>query len=316
MPITDVVNTAATPAPSTSRTSANRRVREELPEVGERQLPHLVGEGIVEDADQRKDDEDDQEHPDQAEPEGGRRCAGQRHRSSRIAMVLLAAKVTATALPICSTSWCQRIAYVGLEDDAGTQLDIVAQRISEVGRKGDAALDEVAPPSRLAANRRVLRPDAQDAAVARLQPLVKQGGQLSQGRVDPQAALAAVRGHDRAVDQVVDADEIGNEAVGGPLVKLLRWPHLEHPALIEDSDPVRQGERLFLVVGHVHGGDAEAPSGACEFPASPAPGSWHRGWTAARRAAGFAGSRPEPAPAPRAAAVRPRAGPDSGRRGP
>ena len=82
-------------------------VGEELLEVGERQLPRLVGEGIVEDADQRKDDEHDQERPDQAEPERGRRCAGQRHLSSRIAMVLLAGNVTATVLPIGSTSWCQ-----------------------------------------------------------------------------------------------------------------------------------------------------------------------------------------------------------------
>ena len=82
-------------------------VGEEFLEVGQCQLPGLVGEGVVEYAEQRKDDEDDQECPDEAEPDRRRSCAGECHLPSMIAMVLLAGKLIATLLSVGSSSWCQ-----------------------------------------------------------------------------------------------------------------------------------------------------------------------------------------------------------------
>lgn len=56
---------------------------------------------------------------------------------------------------------------------------------------------------------------------------------------------------------VVLTDELGNEAVDGPLVDILRRSQLLDPAIVEDRDPVRHCERLALVVGHVHHRDPE-----------------------------------------------------------
>jgi hypothetical protein len=64
------------------------------------------------------------------------------------------------------------IAHVGLEDEARTQLDGAAQGVSEVSREGDAALKAVARRSRCAAYGGVFWPDAQNAPIAGLQPLV------------------------------------------------------------------------------------------------------------------------------------------------
>ena len=49
-------------------------------------------------------------------------------------------------------------------------------------------------------------------------------------------------------EQVGGADEAGDEGVGGLLVDLAGGADLLDAALVEDRDPVAQGERLLLVV--------------------------------------------------------------------
>ncbi len=152
--------------------------------------------------------------------------------------------------------------------------------------------------------------DPRPASAHRAAPITRRAAVF-----DPQPPLFGRSSADGAVDQVVDADEVGDEAVGGPLVERLRRPDLEHPALVEDRDAVRERQRLLLVVGHVDGGDAEFLLQLADLVRAPARGSWRRGWTAARRAAGCPGSAPARGRARRAAAGRPRAGRDSARRG-
>ena len=62
---------------------------------------------------------------------------------------------------------------------------------------------------------------------------------------------------DRAVEQVALADEVGDEAVLRETVDLRRLVELFDLALVHHRDPVRQRERLLLVVGDVDEGDAD-----------------------------------------------------------
>ena len=60
-----------------------------------------------------------------------------------------------------------------------------------------------------------------------------------------------------AGDQVVDADEIGHEGVLRSLVKIAGGAELLELPVIEDGDAVREGQGLFLIVGHIDGGDGQ-----------------------------------------------------------
>ncbi len=70
------------------------------------------------------------------------------------------------------------------------------------------------------------------------------------------AAFLVDRRHGR-LDQVVDADEVGNEARARMLVQRLRRPDFEHPALVEHGHAVGQRQGLLLVVRDVDRRDAE-----------------------------------------------------------
>ncbi len=95
-----------------------------------------------------------------------------------------------------------------------------------------------------------------DRAVA----LVGGGGQgLAGDGHDAVAELHAAVG-DRDLDEVHrrGADEARHEEVGRPVVHVARRVDLLQQAVLEDRDPVAHGHGLDLVVGDVHGGDAEA----------------------------------------------------------
>src|SRR4029453_6695817 len=95
------------------------RVAEERGEVGERQPPAVVAERVVGDPQQRVDQEDQQEEPDDRDAQRRQEPAHARHRrlrhgrqgaraahSSGSVSAADAGKVTRTAAPIASTSWC------------------------------------------------------------------------------------------------------------------------------------------------------------------------------------------------------------------
>src|SRR6185436_2626629 len=95
------------------------RVAEERGEVRECEPPVVVTERVVGDAQQRVDQEDQQEEPDEDDAQRGQEAAHARHRrlrhgggdvgaahSSRSVSAADAGKVTRTAAPIGSTSWC------------------------------------------------------------------------------------------------------------------------------------------------------------------------------------------------------------------
>ena len=158
---------------------------------------------------------------------------GSLHQSAGIANVVLTAKLRPTSVPIGSSSWCHGIAHVDLERDALPEVHVVAERVAQVRGEGDPAPDPVVSGSgarrrparcfRAARTRRNGRPTL-SCSFANTPELAERG-------VRPQAVLPRIERAHRAVDQVVDADEIGHEAVGRPLVQLLRRPDLEASAL-------------------------------------------------------------------------------------
>ena len=82
-----------------------------------------------------------------------------------------------------------------------------------------------------------------------------QGDLLGPQRVHPVAPQDPLRVG--GVEEVGRADEGRDERRRRLLVDLLRRAELLDPALVEDGDPVAQGERLFLVVRDEDEGDAD-----------------------------------------------------------
>ena len=135
----------------------------------------------------------------------------------------------------------------------GADVDDVRQRAAELSL---AARGEVC----------VLGPDdGRDVAAWRmLESFRKIGGNgLSRGQLNDGGAAFGrldLRGNEIGV-----ADEIGNEALGGPVVDIARAPKLQDLAVAHDRDPVRHGQRLFLVVGHEHERDTGLVLQTLEF---------------------------------------------------
>ncbi len=71
-------------------------------------------------------------------------------------------------------------------------------------------------------------------------------------------APAAGVGFDLALEDIVLADEGGDEAIGRAVVDLLGRRHLLQPAMGHHRHPVGHGERLTLIVGDVDEGDIGA----------------------------------------------------------
>src|ERR1700730_17183702 len=59
-----------------------------------------------------------------------------------------------------------------------------------------------------------------------------------------------------SLEQIGRAQELGHERRGRALVDGFGWAELFDPALVHDRDPVGNGHRLFLIVGHEDEGDA------------------------------------------------------------
>ena len=115
-------------------------------------------------------------------------------------------------------------------------------------------------------------------------------------------------------DQVRAADEARHEGRRRLVVDLLGRAHLLEPALAHHRDAVGHRERLFLVVGHEHEGDADVPLDALELDLHLPPQLERRARRAARRAAARSGRSPARARARRAGAARRRAGSACARR--
>ena len=97
-------------------------------------------------------------------------------------------------------------------------------------------------------------------------PRPRAGSPASRGRGPPGPASRWARAAERhlaagadrhAGDDVHRADERGDEQRGRPGVDVLRRADLVDAAAAHDADAVGDHQRLFLVVGHVEGGDAE-----------------------------------------------------------
>ena len=67
------------------------------------------------------------------------------------------------------------------------------------------------------------------------------------------------------LEQVRRPDEVGDEGGRRAVVQVFRRPDLLDPAPMHHRDPVAHRERLLLIVGHVHEGDADVDLDALEL---------------------------------------------------
>ncbi len=96
----------------------------------------------------------------------------------------------------------------------------------------------------------------------------RRGGQRDDNAVAGavgQHRVVAVHAVDPATDQVRRADEAGHETRRRALVDLPRRAELVDHAGVHHGDAVGHGQRLTLVVGHVHERDADLALDALEF---------------------------------------------------
>src|SRR5579862_651623 len=103
------------------------------------------------------------------------------------------------------------------------------------------------------------RPDGKGDAVAGRAGVC--GLDFAQGCRD-----GCIRRYD-AGDEVRLPHEAGDEFGRGPAVDFLRRPDLADAAFVEDGDPVRDGERLFLIMSDVDGGKLGFAAYAPDFRA-------------------------------------------------
>ena len=75
--------------------------------------------------------------------------------------------------------------------------------------------------------------------------------------VDGHAAFTVSHLGDGAVQCVVLADEVRDEAVLRPFVEIVGGGELLNDSVVEHRDAVRHGERFALIVGHVDDGDSQ-----------------------------------------------------------
>jgi hypothetical protein len=93
-------------------------------------------------------------------------------------------------------------------------------------------------------------------------PHLAAGGGVAAGRLElelaqPQPAAAVAAAGHGGRHQVGHPQEAGHIGAGRLLVQLGRRAHLLDPPAGHHGQPVRHGERLLLVVGHVHEGDPD-----------------------------------------------------------
>ena len=135
---------------------------------------------------------------------------------------------------------------------------------------------------------------------------------LTAGGAPPSSTLAALPGAGEQVHRR-RADEAGDASVHRLGEDLARRADLDDAPVHEHRDAVGERHRLFLVVRHVDGGDAERALQLVQARGASRGAAWRRGWRAARRAGTAAAGARSRAPAPRAAAGRPTAAPACGR---
>src|SRR5262245_11712432 len=115
---------------------------------------------------------------------------------------------------------------------------------------GDLPADAVGFALERALDDAVFRAQVEPHAAARLA-----GGAVGAQR-EPAGAVGAGAERDRA-EHVDPADEVGDERARGLLVDLARRADLLEPALVHHHHAVGHRQRLFLVVRHHDGGDAD-----------------------------------------------------------
>ena len=129
------------------------------------------------------------------------------------------------------------------------------------------------------------------------------------GQIDPAEANAARAEHDGG-QEVHGAHEVGDEGAGRPAVHLGRRADLLDHALVHHHDAVGHRQRLFLVVRHHDGRDAEAlcsGGSRCADTQRTRASSAESGSSSSSRPGEGASARARR----RAAAGRPRAAPDT-----
>ncbi|MNP01130.1 hypothetical protein D3C76_929340 [compost metagenome] len=129
--------------------------------------------------------------------------------------------------------------------------------VAQVDELGHTARKAVDAAFTVAIEAHTFRADRQGHRLAGLADIHRQ-------RFDPLAprqlhlATVAIAGQQGAVDAVVLADEIGHEGVARLFIEGARVGDLLNFALVEHRHPVRHGQRLALVVGHVDHGHTQA----------------------------------------------------------
>jgi len=186
--------------------------------------------------------------------------------------------------------------------------ELVLGEFAEVGRLPDAAAQAVHHFG-LVAKRPAFRADRKRHLLARFrQPSSDPRSahrilRPRRSRPPPPAGCAA----DFSGKEIRLADKIRDNFCAGFPVNILGRPDLRDAAAFENRHPVRDRERLLLVVGHVNRGQPEFLAGPPDFRAHLEAELGVEVREGARRAAGSAGGSPAPARVRPAAAGRPRA---------
>ena len=160
---------------------------------------------------------------------------------------------TATRSPVCESPADERHGRHHRRALAAVQRQVIAHHLAEIDRLDDAR-----------------------------RPAAIHAGRFEPHALGPHQAGAAAG----EADEIGDAQELRDEAVGRPEIGLGRRRDLLGPALVQHHDAVGERQRLFLVVRHQQRRDAEPCAAAASArPAAPR-AACGRARPAARRAAG------------------------------
>src|SRR5437867_1838471 len=143
------------------------------------------------------------------------------------------------------------------EQDAAAELHLEVDEFAQEHLLIDARLPDVVSLRPRLGELHVLGTHREDDAVGAAQIVVRQDFDFAELGAHAEMPGLGAAPEDRAVQKIRRSDEVGDELAARPLVDFARRADLLDVALVHHRDRVRQGERLALVVGHVHGRDPE-----------------------------------------------------------
>src|SRR6266705_4792729 len=153
------------------------------------------------------------------------------------------------------------------EQDAAAELYLEVDELAEKYFLVDARVPDVVSRRTHLGELHVIGTHRENDAVAAAQIVVRQDFDLAELGAHAEVPGLGAAPEDRAVQKIRRSDEVGDELAARPLVDFARGADLLDMALVHYRNRVRQGERLALVVGHVHGRDAELALQALQLEA-------------------------------------------------